>query len=158
MEHLQWKNPRLPQLWLFVVQHAEAAALSLGFSLSKLLIRFAAQTYFCCLPPPHLYPPDTTTTTSPLPSAQHRSPPLFFPINLLLPPLSSSLCSLCCKCFGYICFLVGKKLCQPQSTKIVFISCWWSCWSWPMSGEHSSDTESKLAHWLPNWGTNLCWV
>lgn len=55
------------QLWLFVVQRAEAeaAALSLGFSLSKVLIRFAAQTYFCCLPPPHpSNPPSPSPTLS----------------------------------------------------------------------------------------------
>ncbi|CAB1442329.1 unnamed protein product [Pleuronectes platessa] len=68
-------HPRLSQLRLFVVQQAEAAALSLGFSLSKVLVRFAAQTYFCCLPPPHLCSPITTSTstTSPHPSNHHPS-------------------------------------------------------------------------------------
>lgn len=51
------EKPGLSPLRLFEVQRVEAAALSLGFSLSKVLIRFAAQTYFCCLPPPHLRPP-----------------------------------------------------------------------------------------------------
>lgn len=61
VKKLKIKKPSQFQLWLFVVRRAEAeaAALSLGFSLSKVLIRFAAQTYFWCLPPPHppLVPP-----------------------------------------------------------------------------------------------------
>lgn len=81
------KKPCLSQLWLFVVQQAEAAALSLGFSLSKVLVRFAAQTYFCCLPPPHLCPPPhlpIPLTTTPPPLLPHQPPS---PLLSLLTPL-----------------------------------------------------------------------
>lgn len=78
------KKPCLSQLWLFVVQQAEAAALSLGFSLSKVLVRFAAQTYFAACRPHISAPPPSPP---PLPIPLTTTPPPSSPINLL--PLAS---------------------------------------------------------------------
>lgn len=77
---------------------AEAAALSLGSSLSKVLVRFAAQTYFCCLPPPH-------------PSNHHPFPP-FLPHRPL-----SSLFSLRCRCFGSVFSYCRSSAHRPAPTK-----------------------------------------
>lgn len=96
------KKPCVSQLWLFVVQQAEAAALSLGFSLSKVLVRFAAHTYFAACRPHISAPPPPSP--SPHPSNHHPSPLHLLP----LASLSLSLCSLCCRCFGYV-FLVRKQ-------------------------------------------------
>lgn len=97
------KKPCLSQLWLFVVQQAEAAALSLGFSLSKVLVRFAAQTYFAAYRP-HISAPPPTHTHLPIPLT--TTPPPLLPLSTSFPsPLSLSLTPLTLLQMFWICFL-----------------------------------------------------
>lgn len=155
------KKPSLSRLWLFVVQQAEAAALSLGFSLSKVLLRFAAQTYFCCLPPPHLCPPPHHTHH---PSNHHPPPPHEPPSPLSSLSLSLPLPSRRCRCFGCV---SARKPCKlPSADKMplgrlqqTLVRLRWRQWMyWPTVGErdvrmnggqHSTDRERVVQRLAP---------